>query len=182
MTKTVLLLGVLLALGACSQAAEPAAQQVASARSSDAPPVSSSPSTPATPERVRERLDMTEQERTALRDPYRACMKDHGIDLSDRVNASKDREKVAEAAQACDPLLPLPAWETDSANPEALDFARRVVECLRAKGVKTAQVSTNAESGMVGPSFGSIDDQTEVGKGMELTPGCQREVANGGYK
>jgi hypothetical protein len=188
MKNTLVVVGVLFALGACASPPESAPPQVASARtdnSSAVPGGSSSPSsaTPGSPERARHRIDQTPEERDALYVPYTKCMKEQGIDVvRDRQNGTSVAEKNKKAASVCDPLLPLPAWETDINNPEAQDFARRVVSCLQAKGVKSAVVKRSDEDGMVGPAFGSIDDQDEVSRGMKLTPECQREVASGGYK
>jgi hypothetical protein len=177
-------------LSACSSQAAPAAPQVASVQTSDAAvPGSGTPSPQGQPsptvERPRFRIDMTDDEQKALYDPYRKCMGEHGIDLLDRgrPDFKPDKEKLAQASKDCDPLLPLPAWENDINNPEAFDFNRRVVTCLRAKGVKYVEVSKNEESGMVGPSFGGQqNDQDSIDKGLKFTPQCQQEVANGGYK
>lgn len=130
---------------------------------------------------------MTDDEQKALYNPYRKCMEEHGMGeaLARRGDPSvqPDKQKQEAAAKACDPLLPLPAWENDINNPEAFDFNRRVVTCLRDKGVKYVDVSRNEETGMVGPSFGgSRNDQDSITKGLDLTPKCQQEVANGGYK
>jgi hypothetical protein len=169
-------------LGACSSPATPEAPQVASVQT-DGTSATSAPSPQGQPERPRFRIDMTDDEQKALYDGYRACMSEHGINLNDRANAGKDKARTSAAAKACDPLLPLPAWENDIGNPDAFDFNRRVVECLRAKGVKYVEVSRNEESGMVGPSFGGPqNDQESITKGLDLTPECQREVANGGFK
>lgn len=129
---------------------------------------------------------MTEDEQKALREPYLKCMSEHGVDVM-RTRAGEapkpDQAKLDAAVQACDPLLPLPPWENDASNPAAFDFNRRVVTCLRAKGVRYVEVSRNTDDGIVGPSFGGEqNDQESITRGLELTPQCQREVANGGYK
>src|SRR3981189_2979709 len=124
------LLGVAL-LGACS------AQQV---------PPQDVASVGPTSERPRFRIDMTNDEEKALYDPYRKCVADHGVSLLDRT-ATKNRPDVAKANKEWRSLLPLPAWENDASNPEALDLNRRVVTCLRAKGVKYVEVSKNDETG-----------------------------------
>nr|CTQ95802.1 hypothetical protein [Kibdelosporangium sp. MJ126-NF4] len=183
---TGVLLGVAV-LGACSSPPEAATPQVASVPTSSATPPNS-PGQPAqsgqqTPERLRFRIDMTADEEKALYDPYRTCMSEHGIAIRDPKAPQPPKDKLDAAAKACDPLLPLPAWENDINNPEAFDFNRRVVTCLRAKGVKYVEVDKNEESGMVGPSYGGPqNDQQSITKGMELTPKCEQEVAAGGYK
>jgi hypothetical protein len=82
---------------------------------------------------------------------------------------------VADAAEKeCRPKYPLPPWELDPANPEAKDFARAVVQCLKAKGVKYVEVNPDGP----GWSFGGPqNDAQSISKGMELSPACEREVA-----
>ncbi|MFD1051139.1 hypothetical protein ACFQ1S_39215, partial [Kibdelosporangium lantanae] len=127
----------------------------------------------------RYRLDMTDQERQDLVRPYTKCMSDHGVNVIGQRQGTvpkADRQTSDRASKACDPLLPGPPWEEDASNPQAMDFAKKVVDCLRAKGVKNVEVSS--DSGMVGPSFGgTVNDQESIAKGMELTQVCQKEVA-----
>jgi hypothetical protein len=122
---------------------------------------------------------MTDQDRQDMYRPYTKCMSDHGVQvLAQRTGSAPraDQKTQDAAAKACDPLLPLPPWEEDASNPEAMDFAKKVVDCLRAKGVKKVEVSTN--DGIVGPSLGGPgNDQDSIDKGMKLTPQCEREVA-----
>ncbi|ONI81338.1 hypothetical protein ALI144C_20920 [Actinosynnema sp. ALI-1.44] len=176
---TAVLLGAA-AVGACSAQPEAVPPQVASVRTSDtSPPVSGRQAQ----ERPRFRIDMTDDEQKALYDPYRKCMSEHGIAVRDPTVPKPPKDKLDAAAKACDPLLPLPAWENDINNPEAFDFNRRVVSCLRAKGVKFVEVDKNEESGMVGPSFGGPqNDQDSIDKGLKFTSKCEQEVAAGGYK
>lgn len=193
------------ALSACSSQAEQAAPRVASVQTSESatPSPQGQPSSPVK-DRPRFRIDMTAEEEARLYDDYRKCMVDHGMpaDLgrgrddgqsgpvlpgspgqSGAGGQKPSKEVVEAAARACDGLLPLPAWENDINNPEAFDFARRVVSCLRAKGVKYVEVSKNEDSGMVGPAFGGPQNDPEsISKGLDLTPKCEREVAAGGYK
>ncbi|MEV4312616.1 hypothetical protein [Actinocrispum sp. NPDC049592] len=172
---------VLLAATACSSTpdAQPPRNKVASLATSDAPsPAATAPGRPPVRERPRYRIDMTDQEQQDLYRVYMNCIKDHGVDVAaSRQGGPKvDKTKYDAAAKACEQVLPLPAWEEDASNPEALDFAKKVVDCLRGKGVKKVEVSTN--EGMVGPAFGGPEnDQDSITKGLALTPQCQREVA-----
>jgi hypothetical protein len=136
--------------------------------------------------RPRERIDMTEADRTRLYQPYLDCLKDNGIDPSKRgqesgvlgSGATTDPAKAKNAGKVCEPKLPLPAWEIDANNPDALDFGRKVVQCLKDKGVKYVELSTGSDTGVVGPSLGGKNNDPEsIRKGMDLTPECQREVA-----
>ncbi|MFC0623161.1 hypothetical protein [Kribbella deserti] len=138
-------------------------------------------------ERPRERIDMTNAERTRMYEPYLNCLNDHGVTqlrgkqtkpgiLGD--NPAIDRKKKEAAGKACESKLPLPAWEIDSNNPDALEFARKVVACLKAKGVKYVEVAPDTGSGIVGPSLGGKNNhQPSITKGLDLMPECQREVA-----
>lgn len=126
----------------------------------------------------RYRLDDTAADRLAKLEPYDKCMRDHGVDVmrerQGKVARSSD-SKIKEAGQACDPLLPLVPWEEDPANPEAKDFARDVVACLKGKGVK--EVELNDEG--TGWSYGGTGNDSEsIDKGMALAPTCEREVAD----
>jgi hypothetical protein len=140
--------------------------------------------------RPRERIDMTDADRQRLYQPYLVCLKDHGVDvLSDRAKPTEsgvlgsggrttDPAKAKKAGQACAGKLPLPAWEIDAKNPDALDFGRKVVQCLKDKGVKYVELSTGTDTGIVGPSLGGPQNDAEsIRKGMDLTPECQREAA-----
>ena len=129
---------------------------------------------------------MTEADRTRLYQPYMDCLKDNGIDPTKRgqepgvlgSGATTDPAKAKNAGKVCEPKLPLPAWEIDANNPDALDFGRKVVQCLKNKGVKYVELSTSSDGGIVGPSLGGKNNDPEsIRKGMDLTPECQREVA-----
>lgn len=135
--------------------------------------------------RPRERIDMTEADRQRLYAPYLQCMKDHGaeLDLSPKKAGSnqsrvKNPQNADAAGRACQGKLPLPPWEVDANNPDALDFGRKVVQCLKNKGVRYVELSNGTDSGIVGPSFGGPNnDQESIKKGLDLTPACEREVA-----
>lgn len=136
--------------------------------------------------RPRERIDMTAADRQRLITPYLQCLKDNGIDaLAQRKEAgvlgsgpTTDPKKAKTAGKVCEPKLPLPAWEVDAKNPEALEFGRKVVQCLKDKGVKYVELSPDTSSGVVGPALGGKNnDMQSISKGMDLMPECQREVA-----
>ena len=104
--------------------------------------------------RPRERIDMTDADRDRLYNGYLVCLKDNGIDvLSERAKPKEpgvlgsggrttDPAKAKKANAACANKLPLPAWEIDAKNPDAIDFGRKVVACLKNKGVKYVELST----------------------------------------
>lgn len=166
------------------------------APSGDAPKVATLASAPApaktsaepAPERPRERLDMTDAEFDAVMEPYRKCMEKHGVnergvpvtgvpDDSGPVavpQSAADRKKYDAADRECrEKYYPLPPWEHDPANPEAKDFARDVVKCLKRKGVKYVEVEPNGVY-----AFGGENNHAEsISKGLEFTPVCEREVA-----
>ncbi|MEV6597264.1 hypothetical protein AB0M36_10420 [Actinoplanes sp. NPDC051346] len=153
--------------------------QVATLTSPGSTPAASAK--PAADTRPRERLDTTEEEFEAMLAPYRKCMAEQGAPsvkertkngLRPPTKAQSERDEKAD--KVCGPkFYPLPPWERDPANPEAKDFARDVVKCLKGKGVKYVEV---AEEG--GYSLGGPNNHSEsISKGMELAPECEREVA-----
>ncbi|GAB3271668.1 hypothetical protein [Kineosporia babensis] len=121
----------------------------------------------------RERFGMTDAELEALQQPYLNCMKENGVDVLGDRQAAKDSDQAQQANAKCENLLPLPAWERDSSNPEARDFARDVLACLKEKGVEYVEVSQDGVSLAYG---GKDNDQRSVTMGLELTPECEREV------
>jgi hypothetical protein len=149
--------------------------EVATLQSAGASP-SATPASSAA-QAPRERIDGTAADFEALVKPYDDCMKSHGLGGKGlRLSDSKMPSKVvADAAEKeCRPKYPLPPWELDPANPEAKDFARAVVQCLKAKGVKYVEVNPDGP----GWSFGGPqNDAQSISKGMELSPACEREVA-----
>lgn len=133
-------------------------------------------------DRPRYKLNMTQEEEEAVQAPYVKCMIDHGVvSARDRKMGTKqatdEPQKTLEAAQkACAAKVPLPAWESDPKNPAALDFNRKVVSCLRGKGVREVEV-TQAD-GQINVAFGGPDnDQQSINLGMQYLPDCQREVS-----
>ncbi|WP_228986950.1 MULTISPECIES: hypothetical protein [Micromonospora] len=171
-----LLLAVMIGGTGCSNTgsdqtdtAEP--PEVATLRS-DAPSVA--PSASPADERPRERLDDTEEDAKARARPYEKCMADHGVDIHRERAGGTTSGRIGKANNACENLLPLPPWELDPANPEARDFARDVVACLKEKGVRYVEVNPDGP----GWSFGGEQNDAEsISKGMRFSPECEREVA-----
>jgi hypothetical protein len=136
---------------------------------------SAAPSPSATPARPRERIDDTPEDYERLAQPYTDCLDQHGVGIKDTrkgTNAPAPKTVADAAHEACDHLLPLPPWEKDPANPESKDFFRDVVKCLRNKGIKYVEVVDGGYA-LGGPQ----NDQRSITKGMDLAPGCEREVA-----
>ena len=162
-----------------------AGAQVASLATPEASP--SAAGQKAKTERPRERLDTTPEEFEAMMVPFNKCLKKSGFkdQLQGKLTAdkshsaarpaSKKEESQNAAYRACEEkYYPLPPWEKDPANPEARDFARALVKCLKAKGVKLVEVSDDG----ISPAFGGDrNDSRSISKGMDLTPECEREVA-----
>ena len=139
----------------------------------------------AKPERPRERLDGTPEEFEALLGPYDKCLKEHGAlpkaewYKDNKVPDRRTIEALAEKAEAADRIcgpqyFPLPPWEKDPANPEAKDFARDVVKCLKKKGVKVVEIGDNGVDIELG---GARNHMPSVRKGLDLMPECEREAA-----
>jgi len=154
-----------------SQAAQPEVATLQSAGPSAAP-------ASAAAQAPRQRLDDTNAEDLALQKPYDDCMKRHGLSPKGLLlggGRTAPSQAVADAAKKeCNPLIPLPPWEFDPANPEAKDFARAVVQCLKAKGVKYVEVNPDGPGWAFG---GPQNDAQSISKGMDLSPECEREVA-----
>lgn len=156
--------------------------------SSAAPDVASLVSTGTTPaasasakaaSRPRERLDTTPEEYEQLLKPFEKCVREQGAkpksDWGGSTPSQSDIKKLEAANKICEPLyLPLPPWEKDPANPEAKDFARDVVKCLKDKGVKFVEVDPDGVSIALG---GSANHMPSITKGMDLMPECERKVA-----
>jgi hypothetical protein len=164
---------VLAAVSACGK---PGADAPQVATLASASPAAASPS--AGPQRPRERIDMTSDERDALQVPYRKCLKSHGLsdlDAKKAEDAAKAGGPAADAARFCEEhYLPLPPWEQDPANPEARDFAVAVVKCLKSKGVRKVEVDPDGISIALG---GDDNDPRSISMGLDLEPACERQVA-----
>lgn len=119
--------------------------------------------------RPRERLDETASQTAALNAPYIQCIAAHG----GKTHRTQAEYNAAQAA--CVNLEPLPPWQYDPANPQALGFVEKVVACLHQHGVKYAQV-TNAP-GMVEIALGGPqNDSASISGGMQLIPTCNQQV------
>ncbi|HEX7306977.1 hypothetical protein [Lentzea sp.] len=164
-------LALLLLLAACSQ---PVAQPEVASIST---PPSASAGAAAQEQRPRERLDMTPEDLDALNAPYDQCMAGFGLDKKGRAEASQSqpmKEEVDRAVQACASKVPLPPWEKDPANPEALDFAQRVVRCLREKGVRYVEVLNEPGAEMITWSLGGPNnDAASITLGLEHAKECE---------
>jgi hypothetical protein len=124
--------------------------------------------------RPRERLDMTNDELSALSAVYMQCMTANGWD---KRKADTDPAAVAKAEAVCHSKNPLPPWELDASNPHASDFVHALVQCLRGKGVKYVD-EVPPQGGRYSFSFGGTsNDSDSISKGMRLTPVCEKEVA-----
>jgi hypothetical protein len=134
-------------------------------------------------ERPRERLDTTSEEYEVMLRPYNKCIEEHGgapKGTSAKTGVAKpaskkEMEKFDQANRICEPqYFPLPPWEKDPANPEAKDFARDVVKCLKDGGVQYVEVDDDGISIALG---GDQNDSRSISKGMDMIPGCERKVA-----
>lgn len=168
----------LLTVSACSSPS-PSKPEVATLTS---PVAGASAGSSPKPERPRERLDGTPEEFEALLGPYNTCLKEHGAlpksewypngKMPDKKTIVKLAEKATEADRVCGPLyFPLPPWEKDPANPEAKDFSRYVIKCLKSKGVEEAGPGDNGVDVELG------DDTGNVRKALDLMPECERQAA-----
>jgi hypothetical protein len=172
MKKATLVL--LLLLAACGK---PQAQpQVASIST---PPSSATPTSAAQEQRPRERLDMTPEDLEALQVPYDQCMAGLGLDRKGRAAEGSGRpqptkEELDKALQTCESKTPLPPWEKDTTNPEAVDFANRVVQCLRGKGVRYVEVLNEPGSEIISYALGGPNnDAASISLGLEHAKECE---------
>jgi hypothetical protein len=170
-------------LAGCSTPAQPE-QKVATLQSPSAAsavsPVSSANPVATEAARPRERLDMTPDESQQLFETYNACLADHGFQKGPKV----DESRLPAAENACLSKKPLPPWEYDTTNPEAVDFVHKLVLCLRAKGVRYVdEIPVTPGDDRVTFSMGGRDnDSASISKGMNLTPVCEKELSAGGGK
>jgi hypothetical protein len=59
-------------------------------------------------------------------------------------------------------------------NPEAVDFANRVVQCLRGKGVRYVEVHNEPGGDMVGYAFGGPNnDAASISLALEHVKECE---------
>ncbi|WP_394619310.1 hypothetical protein JNUCC0626_09510 [Lentzea sp. JNUCC 0626] len=160
-------------LAACSK--PEAAPQVASIST---PPSSAAQTSAPQEERPRERLDMTPEDLEALQVPYDQCMAKHGLDRKGRAadpgTPQPVKEELDKAVQECEKKTPLPPWEKDVTNPEALDFANRVVQCLRGKGVRYVEVHNEPGSPAISYALGGPNnDSASISLGLEHAKECE---------
>jgi hypothetical protein len=168
---------LLAALAACSTP-EQQPPQIASLNTTNATAVTATTTAPAE-ERPRLRLDMSIEDENALYEVRNRCLAEHGVDKRKFETEGVPSKQVMDAAeQACASKEPLPPWEKDAKNPEAADFANRVVQCLRAKGVRYVEVFNEPNATQVSYAFGGPNnDQDSITKGLEFVKTCEREAS-----
>lgn len=132
-------------------------------------------------EPIRLRLDMTDDEQLAAYAFYDECIEDHGgvekakQQADDATAAGTEDES---AAALCAPLSPLPPWELDRSNPDALAFAQGVVDCLKGKGATRVEIAPDQGDGQVNIALGGEEnDARSISIGMQYIPECQRTVS-----
>ncbi|GGU86090.1 hypothetical protein [Lentzea flava] len=70
------------------------------------------------------------------------------------------------------------AVERDAINPESVDFANRVVQYLRGKGVRYVEVSRRLGEEGVGVAFGGPNnDQQSITLGLQHAKECETEAS-----
>ncbi|SDG21553.1 hypothetical protein SAMN05216553_106218 [Lentzea fradiae] len=146
--------------------------------------------------RPRFRLDMTPEEQDRLSHAYDSCLNEHigftspppgsSSDMAPAPMSAEEQRKYdeVESSGVCLDKKPLPAWEYDVANPEAVDFAQKVVRCLRDKGVRYVEVAPAApgEDRVSLSLGGEQNDSASISEGMRLIPQCEKELAAGGSR
>lgn len=175
MTKASLC-ALLLMLAACSSppAAAPGVASISTPGSSSATPTAA-----AQEQRPRQRLDMTPEDIDALYAAYDRCLGQFGMDKQGQVAARQAgtvpaKEELDKALKACESKDPLPPWEKDANNPEAVDFANRVVQCLRGKGVRYVEVHNEPGAEQVSYAFGGPNnDAASITLGLEHAKECE---------
>ena len=130
--------------------------------------------------RRRERLDMDVSDLKVLYAEYDACMAEHdvsGLGDNHHGNVGPGAAIPDDALDDCAPLKPLPAWEKDRTNPLAVDFAEKVIDCLRGKGVKYVELYNDPSNPIVGEVFGGpTHDMQSNALGQKYQPVCEQEV------
>jgi hypothetical protein len=169
-------LTLLFLLAACSSppAAQPGVASISTPGSSSATATSA-----AQEQRPRLRLDMTSEDTDALYAAYDRCLGQFGLDKQSQVAAHKTgalppKEELDKALKACESKDPLPPWEKDANNPEAVDFANRVVQCLRGKGVRYVEVYNEPGADQVSFALGGPNnDAASITLGLEHAKECE---------
>ena len=115
----------------------------------------------------------------ALYAAYDRCMGQFNLDKKGQVangqaGVQPVKEEVDKALKACESKNPLPPWEKDVNNPDALDFATRVVQCLRDKGVRYVEVHNEPGADAVSYAFGGPNnDAASITLGLEHAKECE---------
>ncbi|HET6504874.1 MAG TPA: hypothetical protein VFG87_29335 [Amycolatopsis sp.] len=171
------------AFAACTATSAPQAQvPTLPAAGSATQPAPAGTSTDADAGRPRERLDMTNDEITALYGPYNQCLAANGDGKPTTGSGGMSAVTVdpgveAKAETACQSKEPLPPWELDANNPQGADFVHAVVQCLRDKGVRYVSEEP-PQNGRYAFSFGGPgNDPDSISKGLQYTPDCEKQVA-----
>ncbi|MDP9799452.1 hypothetical protein J2S43_007964 [Catenuloplanes nepalensis] len=89
----------------------------------------------AAPERPLLRPDATQEEEDRLLNTYYACLKEHGVDITQRGSDATAQNWDA-ASAACAHLEPEALWErAERTDPHYADRLRDWVTCIRAHGI-----------------------------------------------
>jgi hypothetical protein len=143
-------------------------------------------------EPVRLRLDMSDEEEADAWKPRDRCLADHtgapegapaGGDDDVSAGAGGDPAKAAEAEALCLRVAPLPPWELDAHNPDALRFAQRMVDCLHDHGVREVEITEADDFGRINLAFGGeTNDATSISLGLQYADSCAASASDGGAK
>ncbi|SMQ74912.1 hypothetical protein [Agreia sp. VKM Ac-1783] len=144
---------------------------------SPAPTASADPLFAKYGEPVRERLDMTDEEGEAAWKPRDRCVADHTSapqgTSEQGGGGSSAAAGDAEAEAICSRLAPLPPWQLDAQNPDALRFVQQVVDCLREHGVREVEIGEADQFGRIGILLGGeSNDSSSISLGMQHTDAC----------
>ncbi|HEX7306406.1 hypothetical protein [Lentzea sp.] len=174
--RSKLVIGAVLLLSACGQAAPPPSN-VASLQSSEAV-APSSVTKPPDGDQPRLRMDMTAEEKQRLYDAHTACLaeKDPNATTHGNVPAPASRRQYSdEAWKACAKTWPLPPWEMDSANPAFADNWHKNVQCLNSRGMKVIETE---------PGSWTYDGEQTLPEEQrrKIEEDCEQEVFGGGRK
>jgi hypothetical protein len=170
---------LLAALAACSTPEQKPPEIASLNTSNTAAPATPTAAPAPAEERPRLRLDMSNEDENALYEVLARCMAEHGVDKRKFETEGVPSKQVMDDAQkACESKEPLPPWEKDAKNPEAVDFANRVVQCLRAKGVRYVEVVNEPNATEVTYAYGGPNnDQDSITKGLEFSKACELEAS-----
>ena len=105
------------------------------------------------------RFDAAEGEIQAILNAWYDCMSDHGVkppaDLSGPTGMwhpsfNSSAEDFPKADAACQDLKPLPDWNEDARNPEAMAYMEAVADCMREHGGKGVSIMADKPVGQLG--------------------------------